>query len=431
MKEIYKLVLAASALTLLSACSQKTLDYRNAEVNNGLVYASDDNSPFSGTLTNIPMVKIAPPDGGFMKFINVINYDFPSFAFGNIGYSSICDVEIKKGMLNGDATCKTPQSDIVRAKMSFSKGALDGDFTATDVTGSHPFATVTFKDGQPNGQQKLYDPTTYALIYTNTWANGVLSGEEEGYYSDTGNLHVHATRNSEGRFNGTITVYAPDGKQLISQTPYVDGKKQGSSDVYDPPTGKHLVHANWDNGVLNGDYTEWDSQGNVTKHIVYDNGTDVEVEKRQAIDKQQAQDARQAVNDPTVAKCINDLTQTYVTERAGAADLSSARILAWRDQCRNAAQASTSGPVTSDGGSSKRCGFVTVGDSSIVLHDQDGMWFLPPSASMPGIEKVLKLGRFSCACLTVETNKQAMSVTQILDVAQVPVSTCNQDPALK
>lgn len=285
----FALLPLAFASMLLSGCGDKMLDFRNAQINNGKVYAGDANSPFSGTLTNVSAGQILGTQNGFGKLMNVVNYDLPNATVGAMGLGSICDVHVKDGWLDGKATCKTPQSDIVRMQMTFTSGTLDDDFIVFGASGKQPFVTVTFKNGMPDGVQKVYSPETNRLVYVNHWEGGVATGIEEGYYADTGNLYVHATR-VNGQYDGQLLVYAPDGKQVIHSVTYVAGKKQGPDDEYDPATGQQIGHADWENGQMDGVVKVWDTSGKLVKEVTYDHGTRMpmadEIAAQAALDEQ-------------------------------------------------------------------------------------------------------------------------------------------------
>jgi antitoxin component YwqK of YwqJK toxin-antitoxin module len=429
------LALCLSCALMLTACGNRVLDYRNAQINSGKIYAGDSNSPFSGKLTNILSGDILDRQNGYSKAI-----EFAYLA------SPVCDVHVEDGVLDGDAKCKAINTDTVVMTMSFSHGALDGDFVVYDKTGEHHIVEATFKGGMPTGKVKTYSSTTYQLVHLTRWDNGVRSGDDETYDSTTGKL-VAKTPYTDGKIDGEVQRYSADGHQLIHRNTYVNGLEQGPEDAYDAATGKHLGHADWDNGKPNGEYTQWDLQGNVVKHVTYDHGTDVEEAKREALQRQQAEEIGQGFNDPTIAKCMSLLNSAFRNEMG---EPTAAQQLAWRDQCRaassvqspSAAQASSNAAqsslptLPSDGAATKRCGsIVTVGvgdtygnpTTGVVLHDLEGMWIVQVDgeAKIPGYSDVTRtLFETHCGCLTVETNKQAMRVTKILGVNAIEPPAC-------
>lgn len=336
-------LLAFAASLLMTGCGDKMLDYRNAQINNGKVYAGDSNTPFSGTLTNVSAGQVLAAQNGFAKLMNVVNYDLPSTTVGMMGLSSICDVHVKDGKLDGKATCKTPQSDAVRLQMVFKAAALDGDFVVFDATGQEPFVTVTFRSGLPEGEQKVYSLKTHKLLYRNNWENGVATGEEEGYYEDTGNRYVHATR-VNGLYDGELLVYAPDGKQIIHRVTYVAGKKQGPDDQYDAGTGKQVGHADWENNQMNGVVKTWDTNGKLLKEVTYDRSTRLatadEIAAQAAADAE-AKATLQANADKqsqaqAVTACFSQSINAYDAQHGGSAasNRTMEQTRAMEQQCR-------------------------------------------------------------------------------------------------
>lgn len=337
------LLLVASLATalVLAGCGEKTLDYRNAQINNGKVYAGDANSPFSGTLTNVSAGQVLGAQNGFGKLMNMVNYDLSNTTVGAMGLSSICDVHVQDGRLDGKATCKTPQSDIVRMQMTFKDGTLDGDLVVNDPNGKDPFVTVTFSHGMPEGEQKVYSPESHKLVYVNHWEGGIATGEEEGYYADTGNRYVHATR-VNGQYDGELFVYAPDGKQVIHRVTYVAGKKQGPDDEYDAVTGKQIGHADWENGQMNGVVKTWDTSGKLLKEVTYDHGNRIPTAEElaaQATLQQQAAAQLQANTDKqaraeAVSTCVSRHHDEFHKQSGNyTTSPSPEQAAAWEQQC--------------------------------------------------------------------------------------------------
>ncbi|CAJ0893728.1 toxin-antitoxin system YwqK family antitoxin [Ralstonia flatus] len=209
--------LATGAL-LLSACGNRTLDYRNAEIVNGKVYAKGANSPFSGKVTNVPLMTATSNQTGFNKIFRLLGLYFPVTPIGSMGLTSLCEVPVNDGLPDGKVTCKQRESDIVRAKFSFSNGTLDGSFKLNAPTGDDVFAEVDFKDGQPNSKLRLYTLDTHKLVHVIPWENGAMQGTEEGF---------------------------------------------------DPATGKLIAQLDWKDGKMDGVYRKYDGSGNVVEEARY------------------------------------------------------------------------------------------------------------------------------------------------------------------
>jgi hypothetical protein len=69
----YLLPTILAAVLLLSGCWGKTLDFRNAEIVHGKIYASGANSPFSGQVTNINLSQIPTLYNGASPISNALN----------------------------------------------------------------------------------------------------------------------------------------------------------------------------------------------------------------------------------------------------------------------------------------------------------------------------------------------------------------------
>ncbi|VVE58657.1 hypothetical protein PAN31117_05059 [Pandoraea anapnoica] len=235
----------------LAACSDRTLDFRNAEIVNGKAYAVGANKPFTGKLTNIPENALLLKQDGFVKAARVTGMTLA----GNMGgaqsvmFDSLCDAQVSDGMLDGKFVCKAPQSETVMIESSFNRGALDGKLTLNGGPGNGPLTEVKFDNGLPNGTQKIYGWSTHKLVHTYPWVSGVLSGTEEGFDANSGEL-IKRVSIVNGQYEGELVQYTPDGKQMILRATYVGGR-------------------------LNGPFKSWDATGSLTGETLYANGIEV------------------------------------------------------------------------------------------------------------------------------------------------------------
>ncbi|QTB80644.1 hypothetical protein J3L14_07145 [Burkholderia pseudomallei] len=258
------LIPTVASLLGLAGCKGDALDYRNAQMVNGKVYASNVNEPFSGKLTNVPDRSLLIEQASFQligKLASIALADSVPAAERNaqsfLGASgaamplsgALCDVQIDDGLLDGKAICKAPQSDVVRVEASFTHGALDGSFKLSGGQDNGPLMEATFRNGQPDGTLKVYSWTNHKLVHTFPWTGGVASGTEEAFDSNTGALVKRATF-VNGKYEGEVIHYAPDGKQVTLKATYANGK-------------------------LNGPYKEWDANGTLITDKTYSNGVEV------------------------------------------------------------------------------------------------------------------------------------------------------------
>ncbi|WP_369050900.1 toxin-antitoxin system YwqK family antitoxin [Burkholderia gladioli] len=322
---------ATFATTLaLTGCGDKTLDFRNAEINNGKVYAGNANSPFSGKVTNLPAGTVFGSQRGFGKLLNTVNHARQSTTLGDMGMTSLCDAEASDGVLNGKTVCKTAQSDTVRIEANFSGGVLDGSFVVHDQTGSNTFVAQSFKGGEPDGKMKLYSPTTGKLVHTATWEAGVLDGEEEGYDETTGNRVLHATL-ANGKYQGEFARYAPDGKRVVYRANFADGQLDGNEESFDPQTSQMIGQAHYVNGKLNGVARTWEATGKLIAEKTYEDGVDVAAAKAEAQATAAADEKRQ--HEPQdIEACVSKKREEVTQKNGGFAP--PVAEMAWRDDCK-------------------------------------------------------------------------------------------------
>jgi antitoxin component YwqK of YwqJK toxin-antitoxin module len=313
----------------LTACGSKVLDYRNAQINNGKVYAGDSNTPFSGKVTNVPAGTIFGSQPGYGKLLNTMNAARPSTTLGDMGMSSICDAQARDGLLNGKVVCKTAQSDTTRIEANFTDGALDGSFTVHDQTGNNTFVELSFKQGMPDGKMKIYSPAIGKLVHTATWDAGVINGEEEGFDETTGNRVLHATL-VNGRYDGEFTRYAPDGKQMIYKADFAQGQHEGDEETFDPHTGKMTGQAHYANGKLDGVVRHWNPDGLLLDEKTYESGVDVAAAKA-ASDAAAAADEKRQHEPQDIEACMNKRREEVTQKNGGFAP--PAAEMTWREDC--------------------------------------------------------------------------------------------------
>ncbi|MCG5076491.1 toxin-antitoxin system YwqK family antitoxin [Paraburkholderia tagetis] len=320
----------AFASVLLSGCGDKVLDFRNAQLNNGKVYAGDSNTPFSGKVTNVPAGTILGSQQGYGKLLNTVNAARPSTTLGDMGMSSMCDAQARDGLLSGKAVCKTPQSDTTRIEANFTDGVLDGSFTVHDKTGNNTFVELSFKQGMPDGKMKIFSPATGKLAHTAMWNAGVINGEEEGFDETTGNRVLHATV-VNGKYDGELTRYAPDGKQVIYKADFAQGQHEGDEETFDPQTGKMTGQAHYTNGKLDGVVRHWNADGSPLDEKTYENGVDVAAAKA-ASEAAAAAEAKLQREPQDIEACVSKRREEVTQRNGGFAP--PAAEMTWRDECK-------------------------------------------------------------------------------------------------
>lgn len=213
-------VLTTSAI-LLNACGNRVLDYRNAEIVNGKVYAKGANSPFSGKVTNVPSNAIFMRQDGYQKLLGQAG----TLMIGLYGTSLLCDAKVDDGVLDGDVACKRAGSSVLQMTAHFDQGAMTGDFAMYNQSGEKPIVEAGFKNGKLDGEVKAYAAETGKLVSRQSLKDGLNEGSFQQWDAKTGNL-VLETNYRKGIQDGSYVKSDADGNVLEKGT-FSDGKFTG------------------------------------------------------------------------------------------------------------------------------------------------------------------------------------------------------------
>jgi antitoxin component YwqK of YwqJK toxin-antitoxin module len=451
------LVSLAAASLCLSACGDKALDFRNAELNNGAIYARGENSPFTGNVTNVPDAVVFN-DPGFMAFGNAagkaygtamqqanpqITRNLDEFVrqSANLlvstgllltnGDGVVCNIKVSDGRLTGKVTCMQPGTDNVALEANMGDhGSFDGPVAAYIYDGGKqsPFVTATFRDGKRDGQESIYSPSTHRLIYSASFDGGIQTGTEDVFDGNTGNRLQEATY-VDGKPDGGFTRWAPGGNQVIDKGTYSNGALDGIEEGFDPDTGKRTAEAHWLNGKLNGENRKWDAQGNLIALRTYQNGFLATTSDAQETRFAYGQDPNhpavyvplQAASVAVAASDNNQPAQTTVPASAPGTTQSDQPV-------QPANTTGASGP-SSDEATVRRCGWIENNlPSRLTLKDRDGTWDMTDARgieSAPALEK-----GDSCGCLNVVSDKPSMRILKVTGGRLSPISACQKDKSL-
>lgn len=171
-----KILLLGAVALGLQACSQK-IDARQTQSAQGLIYKMNSDDPFTGTVENYEMYRLG------------LSYNhYP------------CTIKLKKGLLDGTATCLTPAGKKV--------------------------ASVEYAEGKQNGLTQIWDEDSGELIAKTEVHNGMKNGVAERFNPKTG--------------------------KVVRQTHWVDDKKEGEEKVWDSTGETLLTDLVWKNGLQTG-----------------------------------------------------------------------------------------------------------------------------------------------------------------------------------
>lgn len=224
--------------TALVGCSDNLLDYRNAEMSNGLIYSAGENQPFSGKVTNVPFNVLPTKDLGRMlqlatnasKDQSLSQLFMVSSIASLTGSSSqsavLCDLTAAEGYIMGTASCFTISGRHKVMEVDYNNGNVDGSvifYSLKDESGSK-LAEANFASGKMDGDLKIYGKNSGKLVAQSHWRGGVADGQEKIYSDETQEL-IWAASIVNGKYDGEVKEFDPSSGDLIKTTIYSNGHK--------------------------------------------------------------------------------------------------------------------------------------------------------------------------------------------------------------
>ncbi|MDQ0072598.1 antitoxin component YwqK of YwqJK toxin-antitoxin module [Variovorax boronicumulans] len=213
------LIAVTGAIILLSGCGE-SIDARQTQVVNGLIYKRNATDPFTGTLKNYQgMARYAP------------------------GCEEPTEVPVNDGLFDGKITCTTQGRK--SAELAFNQGKKHGDWRVFDDRGE-VYIQVGWDNDRRDGIDKLYGP--HAInpsepIRDLVWKNG----KQTGTVIDDGSFMVFRYR--DGLQDGEQLEYSVHNSKLylFKKINYVGGRTQGITQVFDP-RGQLVQEETYQNG---------------------------------------------------------------------------------------------------------------------------------------------------------------------------------------
>lgn len=239
------LVTIAIATTLIG-CSDNLLDYRNAEMSNGLIYSAGENQPFSGQVTNVPfkvlptkdlsrMLQIATnasKDQSLSQLFMVSS--IASLTGGSSQSAVLCDLTAADGYIMGTASCFTTSGRHKVMEVGYNNGNVEGEvvlYSLKDESGSK-LAEATFSSGKMDGDLKIYGKISGKLVAQSHWESGVADGQEKIYSDETQKL-IWSANIADGKYDGEINEFDQNSGELIKTTIFANGQKVGEKSAID------------------------------------------------------------------------------------------------------------------------------------------------------------------------------------------------------
>lgn len=449
------LITACAIATGLVGCASHTLDYRNAQIVNGKIYAADSNSPFSGKVTNIPYGTVFNSRQGLDLMLSALQDGSKLVMYG-----TLCDVKVDAGQLDGDAVCRTARSDAVRLQASFDEAALAGDMTMYATDGKTVLVSAHFKHGQPDGEVKQLLGSTGKTLRTVHWDEGKLDGETKIWDSQTGDL-TYAANYRQGTLNGDFYSRSdrPGEEPLVTKGTYDNGKFTGTKPALFPNDEYKYdirVDAKYTDDVIQNqdDIDRMNQFGQQVVDCVHRTAYSVanahgrtylaSDEEKQLVTqcKGQVADAGEAKKDSSVLAAVagdSDAATAYLksvnTDQKGSPVAASAST--------DGGNSGTEAPIPIDARTApvsqlaqeKRCGWVenSLPGGELTLRDRDGTWAISDANGVAnGLDKMPSLIKGdNCGCLSVVTDSTSKRITQVFSGEMTAISICQADKSLK
>jgi len=262
-------LVASLSLLSLAGCSQEELEWRNAQMSNGIIYQGTANKPFSGSIKHMPEKNIGM-SYGWNDMLVAYNKSMNSIKAANqtwIGQPWVCDVNAKEGKLSGPATCYSSYSNSKRYEAIFKDGALTGDVSIYSEDGKTILLKGEMNQGALDGKLEIYSPKTGKIIGQYNMTDKKIDGSQETFDELTGNV-IYQAQAKNGKYIGDVKTFSAEGK-VTSVISYVNGLKEGTARQWDTASGRLLIEANYHLGLLEGERTEWNPDGSLFTHSLY------------------------------------------------------------------------------------------------------------------------------------------------------------------
>ncbi|MDR6524361.1 antitoxin component YwqK of YwqJK toxin-antitoxin module [Variovorax paradoxus] len=339
MKHILKALaapcMAVAAAFLMAACSPSTLDFRNAEVVNGKIFRAGADKPYSGHITNVPERTVLVGRKDYAPYQQSISNAYLALGIRGGYYTgqALCDVDVKKGLFDGRATCRSDAGQFLAYEVSFDEGRLDGPIkTYYQRKEGRLAAEGNYDKGVLNGPLKVYGPAAGRLILQANFKEGKSHGKEELFDEDSGKLFSRLTY-VNGTVNGEIVRYAHGTDRLTYRANAIDGLKDGVEEEFDYFSGKLAIRREWRKGKQHGDAVAatLDEMKRPTDELKvvarFDNGVEVPLAPAIA--------PTPASGTPNVQGCVDTRIVTFRIQHGEDEVITADQLGEWEAQCRS------------------------------------------------------------------------------------------------
>jgi len=169
-------------------------------------------------------------------------------------------------------------------------GVLNGswiEFGDTALAFNQTDVLTTYKDGKRDGVSKVYNAENGRILEIKYYINGKNNGINKTFWSN-GNVFQEITY-KDNHWDGVFKEYDNNGRLKLEEF-YVDDERVSKKEYYD--NGQLEMEVSYENGVYRGyyedgalyidghnkngkkdnDWKEYDENGRLIKHEIYDNG---------------------------------------------------------------------------------------------------------------------------------------------------------------
>lgn len=235
-----KMALICMSGIALSGCLEEEIDARQPEIIQGLIYKLHDNEPFSGRITG-----------------------FPSRQMGLTVNTPTCNLEVKKGLPDGEAQCYFSNGQLGQ-QLTFAKGLIDGTWKEWTAEGEL-LGNREFQQHKLHGKSEIYNILTGKLLGEHHYENGERVGTQKVWSAD-GELITDLQWS-----NGKKTGFETDRDWEYR---WRNGKKDGVQKRYWQSDEKRVVlrEEEYLDGVLHGSVRNFDKDGNLATEETYAEG---------------------------------------------------------------------------------------------------------------------------------------------------------------
>jgi len=274
--KIHQHLAGAVAVISLVGCSESLLDFRNAQINHGLIFSGSENKPFSGFVTNVPE-KFIQSGSGYNDIIYNLNQNLNALKSQKntfIGRSFNCSAEVEDGYISGKVSCYQGKSQVLRYTAQYSKGNMSGNLEVYAIDGKTILAKSSFKENTVDGPINIWSPNTGTLVYLRNTKNGMLEGPQINY-DETTATPIYKSEAINGKIVGSAQTFSNLGK-LITETPYDLGVPHGAAYEWDVNTGQMIKLTTYDHGARTGESKEWTPDGILVSDYIFERGAIIE-----------------------------------------------------------------------------------------------------------------------------------------------------------